>query len=68
MIFITLSLESIKKISFYESSIASTYIETKNALKTMKKVLVISTILEVISILLYGYVIMMLVHEKKYYY
>ncbi|MBQ6817290.1 MAG: hypothetical protein IJO27_02555 [Bacilli bacterium] len=63
---ITVLLESIDKVAFYKSTLATTYTETKNALKIMKRVLWALSILEIISICLYGYFVLMLVNEKKY--
>ena len=66
IVFISVLLESINKVAVYESTIATKYMETKAALKTMRRVLIASTILEVISIIFYGYFVLKLVTEKRY--
>lgn len=66
IVFISVLLESINKVAVYESTIATKYMETKAALKTMRRVLIASTILEVLSIIFYGYFVLKLVTEKRY--
>lgn len=62
---ITVILSTVKNISVYNLTL-DVYAERMHALKTLKRVLLVSNILEVILILLYGYFILTLVRDKKY--